>query len=331
MNVAVRRFVGIVACALAALGTSGAWAQRVPQSQWFYCARFGPDGKQLLTGGASRKIQLWDVSTGREVLSLDHPGWLHTVAFSPDGKRALSGTRNRTMRLWDLVDGKMLREFNHGGWVTTVLFLPDGKRSISLGGGERDKGEAAARVWDLETGRELRKLSLPPAADGTTGGVNDGSLSADGKLLAVAGPDTVIWDLETGDVVKTFPGHRPFTWVVALSPDGGTVVTGGTDERVRVTRVKDGTVIKTLPQGTKEIRSLAISPDGDLFVVGVLQGTFTVYRLRTGARVKTVKAHDFIVSSLDFSPDGKFLVSGAFDGTVKVWDMKTGRTVRTLR
>ena len=326
-----KRVRSVVACCLlVGLGAS-VFAQRVPQSQWFYCVRFSPDGTQILSGGASRKIQLWDVKTGREVIAFDHPGWLHTVAFSPDGKQALSGTRNRTMRLWDLATGRMLREFNHGGWVTTVLFLPDGKRGISLGGGERDKGEAAVRVWDLETGRELRKLTLPAAADGTAGGVNDGSLSADGKLLAVAGPDTVIWDMETGDVVKTFPGHRPFTWVIALSPDGETVVTGGTDERVRVTRVKDGRVVKTLPQGTREIRSLAVSPDGKVFAVGVLDGTITFHSLRTGERRGRIKAHQFIVSSLDFSGDGKLLVSGAFDGTVKLWNVRTGKLVRSLQ
>ena len=302
-------------------------AQRVPQSQWFYCARFNRDATQLLSGGASRKIQLWDLKTGNEIRSFDHPGWLHTVAISPDGKRALSGTRNRTMRLWDLTEGKMLRELNHGGWVTTVLFLPDGKRGISIGGYDKTKGEASARLWDLETGRELRKF-VPEGGDG---GLTAGALSADGRRLAAAGPDTVVYDVETGEVVRRWTGHRPFTWVIALSPDGETCVTGGTDQNVRVTRVKDGRAIRTIPQGTKGIRSLAVSPDGKTFAVGVLRGTITFYSLSTGRRRGRISAHRFIVSSLEFSPDGKYLVSGSFDGTAKLWSVKSGKVVRTLR
>ena len=316
---------GVLVCASVA-------AQRVPQGQWVYCVKFSPDGKQILSGGAGRRIQLWDVKTGRELQSFSHPGWLHTVAFSPDGKRCLSGTRNRTMRLWDLVTGKMLREFNHRAWVETVLFLPDGKRCISVGGDDKGKGEAAARVWDLETGRELRTFKIEASAAGKHGNwLNAASLSADGKTLAGAGPVTTLWNVETGEVAKKLPGHTPFTWEVALSPDGETCVTAGGDSNlIRVIRVKDGRVVRTIRE-TTQIRSLAISPDGKLFAAGVLRGTITFYSLRTGKRRGSIKAHGFIVSSLDFSPDGKLLVSGSFDGTMKLWNVRTGGLIRTIR
>src|SRR5262245_9995243 len=42
----------------------------------------------------------------------------------------------------------------HAGEVRGVVFAPDGKAVASVG-----EGPAAVRIWDVSTGRELRRLS----------------------------------------------------------------------------------------------------------------------------------------------------------------------------
>jgi WD40 repeat protein len=59
------------------------------------------------------------------------------------------------------------------------------------------------KVWDLDTGRELRTLQ------GHSGGVNGVAISPDGRHAVSASYDNTlkVWDLETGRELRTLEGH----------------------------------------------------------------------------------------------------------------------------
>jgi WD40 repeat protein len=53
---------------------------------------FSPDGKRIVTGTGRferREIRIWDASTGRELLSVEHDRPIPRVEFSPDGHRLI--------------------------------------------------------------------------------------------------------------------------------------------------------------------------------------------------------------------------------------------------
>lgn len=57
---------------------------------------------RIASGSQDKTIKLWDLSTGRETITLrGHEGTVKFVAFSPDGKRLVSGSEDRTIRVWD--------------------------------------------------------------------------------------------------------------------------------------------------------------------------------------------------------------------------------------
>jgi WD40 repeat protein len=98
----------------------------------------------------------------------------------------------------------------HGGFVSAVLFTPDGKELIS------GSGDGLIRVWDAETGKELRRLG------GHKGGVLALSLARDGRTLASGGADQAarLWDLRAGKELRVLRRERRDVAAVALSPDG---------------------------------------------------------------------------------------------------------------
>lgn len=66
---------------------------------------FSPDGQTIASIGDwdDDTIRLWDVDTGRKILTLTgHTDDVSSVSFSPDGKTLASGSADGTVLLWEL-------------------------------------------------------------------------------------------------------------------------------------------------------------------------------------------------------------------------------------
>jgi len=91
---------------------------------------FSPDGARLVSASADRTLRVWDVESGKELMTLrGHDESALSVAFSPDGTRIASVSEDRTVRLWDAATGALvltLEGFKQGTY--SVAFSPDGKQ-----------------------------------------------------------------------------------------------------------------------------------------------------------------------------------------------------------
>jgi WD40 repeat protein len=62
-----------------------------------------PDEKTLVTGGADKAPNLWEVTSGRLLGHLQgHTSDIETVAFTPDGRFIVSGSEGRSVRIWSV-------------------------------------------------------------------------------------------------------------------------------------------------------------------------------------------------------------------------------------
>jgi WD40 repeat protein len=75
-----------------------------------------------------------------------------------------------------------------------VAIAPDGRRAVSA------SDDNTLKVWDLESGRELRTL------EGHSNAVDRVAIAPDGRRAVSASRDKTltIWDLESGHTVATF-------------------------------------------------------------------------------------------------------------------------------
>ncbi|BAY27998.1 WD-40 repeat-containing protein [Calothrix sp. NIES-2100] len=162
--------------------------------------------------------------------------------------------------------------------------------------------------------------------------VNSVTFSPDSKtLVSGSGDKTIkIWNLATGQEIRTLNGHSYSVRSVAISPDGKTLASSSWDKTIKIWSLATGQEIRTLNGHSHWVKSVAFSPDGKTLASGSDDKTIKIWNLATGQEIRTLNGHSSWVYSIAFSPDGKILASGSWDKTIKIWNLATGQEIRTL-
>jgi WD40 repeat protein len=252
----------------------------------------------------------------------------------------------------------------HAERVECVIISPDGTKLYSASSESAFRPDRVSiRVWDLATGKLLRKFG------DQDGGAGFLALSQDGKILASKGGDGSVWlwNAETGQLIRHCENEKAtYSGCIAFSPDGTLLASNG--ETILIWDVRTGKTLRSLdtkghnilftPDGRslvcagygsiscleattgKKIRvieegdvlplCLAITPDGKTLLSGYDQGVIRCWDTATGIRTRELTGHDKEINALVVSPDGKTLASGGRDGTVRLWDLATGELRRRI-
>ncbi len=167
---------------------------------------------------------------------------------------------------------------------------------------------------------------------GHTRQVSSVSYSPDGKRIVSGSWDWTlkVWDLETGQEIRSLNGHRRTGIVtsVSYSPDGKRIVSASADRTLKVWNADNGSLIGTLRGHTGEVCNVAISPDGNRIVSGSVDRSLKVWDADMGKSSLFIPAADPTSAPFDFdtsvafSPDGLRIVSGSRDKTLKAWTLK---------
>jgi len=132
-----------------------------------------------------------------------------------------------------------------------------------------------------------------------------------------------IWDVETGELLRTFPGHTGDVTAVAYSNDGSMLVTGSNDRTARLWDVNSGQQLLALVEDG-DVNIVVFSPDDTLIATGD-----RIWDTATGELRR-----DHIISSpraLAFSGDGAWLLVGSDDGKIRLWDWEGNLLLRVFQ
>ena len=270
-------------------------------------------------------IRLCDLKTGDELMTFrGHSGRIWGLAFWAGGRRLVSAGRDdETIRTWNVETGEEVHQIK-AGHVGSLAVFPDGRRVLA-------SPWWTIGVWDLETGRQLRR---PHLADGYGCSV---AVSPDGRRALfgrIGENDVLLWDLETSELLGKLEGHTAGVYGVAFSPDGRRAASVSFDKTVRVWALPPGRTPGVQPPMVEvahfighegQIQSKpAVSPDGRRILSGSLDKTMILWDRETAQPISRFTGHEGIVWDVAFSPDGRRALSGGADKVLRLWDLATG-------
>ena len=178
-----------------------------------WALQFSPDGRLLAVGTGSGKVELWDLTSRRELYDLqvgakaDSNHDVYAIAFSPDGRWMAASAFYTGITLWDAATGQQVRTLIHdtSSTVHHLAFSPDGRWLLSTGD--------ALRVWDVVTGKQVSTLE----------NADDLVFTDAGWLVSLRRKHGLsIWDVAAGRQVGSFGEdvHDDDLRTLSLSADG---------------------------------------------------------------------------------------------------------------
>ena len=306
---------------------------------------FSPDGRFLANGGGYSdvpKVELWEITTGREVLLADAYDSASVLRFSSDGKMlvSVSGSGDAIISL-DVESGKATARpfkgepfgmFKSGNEVYAIT-----RGKVAIG-----RMDGKIQLWDIATHKELSTLrghidlSLQPLNKSPRQSTSFRqrfknrvlavAFSHDGTRLASGSTDKTVrlWDLTNQDKWITLQKHTGWTNVLAFSPDGEMLASGSTDKTVQLWDTTTGEPLATLTGHINGITALAFSPDGTTLASGSSDGTIRFWHTETKTPItERITGHTQWMRAASFFQDNSTLASVAFNGEITFWDLKT--------
>ena len=313
---------------------------------------YSPDGKTIISGHANGAVRFWrfenDVIAQREALK-PQPTDGSAIVIAPDGRSVIMRAEDQTLYYWNLATLAPFRLYEPS--ANTATFAPDGRTMTTAGlwgnwgVGQRWRldadtpkpirtfgsqlssglyfpdgkwllvgslaGTAGLAVWDLSADPPQEKF---PSQDVYKGAPV--AFTPDGRYLVSYDTKAVTLSAMTERGLYETHQETSATPIVytALSPDGKTLVSGGTDG-LRVFDRKDGKLFLRI-NFPGSYTGVGYSPDGKTLVCT----TLTQVRLLDATDGRLLREWTFpgAPAGAVYHPDGRHLIVSNLNRTVYI-------------
>ena len=270
----------------------------------------------FVSGGEQSHVALWDSSTGTLLKRLESPRISVTaLVFHPDGKLVIGATRQKTVFVWNISEEQPAVRWlrGHTEEVRAVAIFPNMPQIVSGG------WDCTLRVWDLETGREVRRIELDVRPESQVRSV--AVTSKDTNISGHRDGQIRIWKTGHDEPVKFLSGHEEGVTDLAFHPDGSLLASASMDRTLRLWDTRTWEFKSTLTGHDDEIHSIAWSPDGSRIVSASLDHTVMLWSPTRAEHVLALYDNSDIVCGVAWSSnDGSRIVSGGINGVIRIWE-----------
>ncbi|XP_077987700.1 autophagy-related protein 16-like [Glandiceps talaboti] len=269
--------------------------------------KFTVSGRICATGGADRKIKLWEYVNGqlqsKGSLTGSNAG-IMCVDFDVQEQHVLGASNDFASRVWSVGDHRLRHTLTgHSGKVLTAKFMGDPYKVVS---GSHDR---TLKIWDLRSRACTRTIFAGSSC-------NDLVTSDSAASTIISGHfDKRIrfWDTRSDSSANEITLQGRVT-SLDLSPDRTMLLSCTRDDTLKIIDLRMNQVTTTcccdgFHVGNDYTRAV-FSPDGQYVVAGSQDGSVCIWSVATGIlETRLSKEHSSSVVAVAWHPTGSMVVS----------------------
>ena len=309
------------------------------QEKPFRAVAFSRDNKELAVAGDLGAVSTFDATTGAPFEVFDaHTGPVLTATYGA-ARTLLTGSADMTAKSWNVNPGWSLvgvlgpkketpTELKDSIFVDRVLcvdFNFDGSLLATGGGDPSRSGEVM--IWDVKT--QAPQKTIADAHSDTVFGI-EFSRYGDQLLTGAADKFVKIFDVATGNKLKSFEGHTNHVLDVTWKADSKLVASAGADNAIKIWNVETGEQQRTIAGFTKQVTSIQFMGRGQNMASCSGDKTVRFHQADNGNNFRNFAGSTDFMYAAAASDDEKVVAAGGQDGALRVWNGTNGQVLRTF-
>ncbi|XP_038218835.1 autophagy-related protein 16-1 isoform X2 [Zerene cesonia] len=269
--------------------------------------KWSPTDRIVATGGADRKVKLWDVSKlgtceSRGTLVGSNAGVM-SVDFDSTGAYIVGASNDFASRVWTVGDQRLRHTLTgHSGKVMAAKFLGEPTKVIT---GSHDR---TLKIWDLRS-----RMCTETKFAGSS--CNDLVTSDGAGSTIISGHfDKRIrfWDIRTEMSANHIILQGKVT-SLDLSRDSNYLLACVRDDTIQLIDLRMNTIVRSFSHDSFKVgcdwSRAAFGPGGRLLAVGAADGAAYVWNTHSGRLEAVLKDHSSAVTAVSWHPQSGLLAS----------------------
>ncbi|MEX0728078.1 MAG: hypothetical protein WD065_17540 [Planctomycetaceae bacterium] len=275
------------------------------------CMAVAPGGKQFVLGGT--QLTLWNVNESQPTVDLvadykpdevERP--ILAVGISPDGEWLVAGDLKGTLRFWTMSDQKEVNDIQaHSGRLTQLAFSPDSNMLATTS----YAGEVA--LWQVSDGKTVNTLKVDDQEISRIAFLSD-------SLLACAGRETTIWNVDSGEKVETLTTDRVIAPALGISTDRRWLLFADAESQIHFWDVEKNAATELQLRGAAP-EWIEFSNDDKRVAAYAGDDTIRIWDAATRNTLQVIDADGGRVVALKWLPQTRSLAVASQNGRVRIW------------